>query len=97
MRPSAYEWAPAYRFTRIRQELDAQKRFTLQDFSRLQHDNTSHPGLALARLLRGVDLQDARLQPYADLLTGWDGVLSAEARAGGGGALRAQEGRKLRG
>jgi penicillin amidase len=78
----AYEWAPSYRFARLRQRMDAKKKFTLEDFRSMQHDNTSLPGQALARLVKDVDMQDPQLQRYADLLAGWDGVLSTESRAG---------------
>src|SRR5262249_1711471 len=78
----AYEWAPDFRFARIRQRLEARERFTREDFQSIQHDNTSLPGLALARLVRGVDLHGPALRPLVELLAGWDGVLSAESRAG---------------
>jgi penicillin amidase len=77
-----FEWAPSYRFARIEERLAAKPKFTLADFQSIQHDNVSLPGRTLARLLKGVELGDARLQPYANLLTGWDGDLSAESRAG---------------
>src|SRR5262249_53332849 len=56
--------------------------FTLADFQSIQHDNTSLPGLALARWARSVDIQDAALQPYVELMARWDGVLAAGSRAG---------------
>ena len=55
---------------------------TLDDFKSIQHEHTSLPGRALARLLKEVDLGDPKLEPYAKLLTEWDGVLSRESRAG---------------
>src|SRR5206468_3051772 len=73
----AYEWAPAYRFTRIQEQLKGKRTYTVEDFTRLQHDNTTLPGLSLARLLKAMDLKGSELEPYADLLRGWDGVLSA--------------------
>jgi penicillin G amidase len=78
----AYEWAPPYRFARVKQRLEAKRNFTLEDFQNIQHDNTSLPGLALARLVKSVDMQAPELQPYVELLAGWDGVLSSESRAG---------------
>jgi penicillin amidase len=77
-----YEWAPGYRFLRIKDQLEVKKRFTREDFQNLQHDNTSLPGRALARLVKQLDVQDWDLRPYAELLAGWDGVLSADSRAG---------------
>jgi penicillin amidase len=78
----SFEWSPAYRFLRIKDRLEVKKRFTLEDFQALQHDNTSLPGLALVRLIKQMDVQDPALRPYAELLAGWDGVLSADSRAG---------------
>jgi len=78
----AYEWAAPYRFAQIRQRLEAKKKFSLEDFQSIQHDNTSLPGLALARLIKSVDMQDAELRAHVELLAGWDGVLSIESRAG---------------
>ncbi len=77
-----YEWAPPYRFARIKERLGGKKKFTPEDFQAIQHDNTSLPGLALVRLLKAVDVQDQELQPYVELLAGWDGVLSVGSRAG---------------
>src|SRR5262249_47590678 len=34
------------------------------------------------RLVKSVDIQDAALQPYVELLGSWDGMLSADSRAG---------------
>jgi penicillin amidase len=78
----AYDWTPSYRFARIKQRLEAKNKFTLEDFQSVQHDNTSLPGLALARLVKSVDMEAPGLQPYVELLAGWDGVLSTESRAG---------------
>jgi penicillin amidase len=77
-----YEWAPPYRFARIKERLEGKKKFTPENFQGLQHDNTTLPGLALARLLKAVDIQDREIRPYVELLAGWDGVLSADSRAG---------------
>jgi penicillin amidase len=78
----AYEWAPAYRFLRIKERLDAKKKFDRDDFQSVQHDNVSLPGRALARLLKTVAIKDAALQPYVKLLADWDGDLARESRAG---------------
>jgi len=78
----SYEWSPPYRFARIKECLEAKKRFTLEDFQSIQHDITTLPGRTLARLIKIVDMQDRELQPYVELLAGWDGVLSADSRAG---------------
>lgn len=77
-----HEFAPPYRYRRIRQALTSKAKWDLADFRGLQHDATSLPGLALARLLKEVDLQDPELAPYAKLLTGWDGRLDVDSCAG---------------
>jgi penicillin amidase len=77
-----HEFAAPYRYQRIRQALASKEKWDLADFRGLQHDTTSLPGLALARLLKGVDLKDPELAPYAKLLTEWDGRLDIDSRAG---------------
>jgi penicillin amidase len=77
-----YEWAPPYRFARIKERLEGKNKFSLEDFQSIQHDVTTLPGRTLARLVKSVDMQDRELRPYVELLAGWDGVLSADSRAG---------------
>jgi penicillin amidase len=77
-----YEWSPPYRFARIKELLEGKKKFTLEDFQSIQHDVVTLPGRALSRLIKVVDMQDQQLRPYVELLAGWDGVLSADSRAG---------------
>jgi penicillin amidase len=78
----AYEWAAPYRFQRIRQRLEEQKRFNREDFQSIQHDNTSLPGQELARLVRKLDIKDVKIRPHAELLAAWDGSLERESQAG---------------
>ncbi len=77
-----YESAPPYRFARVKEQLEGAKKFALEDFQSIQHDATALPGRTLARLVKVVDIRDRELRPYVELLAGWDGVLSADARAG---------------
>ncbi len=81
-REIAYEWAAPFRFRRVREVLERQPRFTLDDFRKLQHDSVSLPGKALARVMKTVGVTDPAMKPHADVLAGWDGVLAADARAG---------------
>src|SRR5262249_34700324 len=76
------EVTPPYRFWRIRERLASKEKFSLEDFRAIQHDDTSLPGLALAKVLKEVDFQDKNLQPYVNLLADWDGRLSVDSRAG---------------
>lgn len=78
----AYDWAEGYRNDRVQQRLDAKKKLTLDDFRDIQHENTSLPGQVLVRLVKSVDMKDAKLEPFVKLLAGWDGVLSRESAAG---------------
>lgn len=78
----SYEWSTPYRFKQVRRRLSAKKTFDLEDCMTMQYDNTTIPGQVLARLARGMKLKDAALRPYAALLAGWDGLLTADARAG---------------
>ncbi len=77
-----YEYAPPYRYARIKQRLEAKPKFDLEDFKSIQHDPVSLPGQALTRLAKGLAANDAALRPYAELLASWDGVLGADSRAG---------------
>jgi penicillin amidase len=75
-----YEWANGYRFARLRERLEAKKKFTLDDFQSMQHDNTSLPGRRLTRLAAKLDPEDASLQPLLKEVGDWDGVLGRESR-----------------
>ena len=77
-----YEFAPPFRFQRIRDRLAEKEKWTLEDFRAIQHDDTSIPALRLGKLLKDVDLKDANLEPHAKLLTEWDGRRTVEAKAG---------------
>jgi len=81
-----YEWAPPDRFQRILMVLGAPgaKKFTVEDFQRLQHDAVSLPARRLAGLLRQLPAaaRTAETGPWIDRLGRWDGALdkdSAEA------------------
>jgi penicillin amidase len=77
-----YEFTPPYRFRRIRQALTSKGNWGLDDFRALQHDVVSLPGLALAHLLKDLPPEDQELEPYRQLLVGWDGRLTVDAQAG---------------
>lgn len=77
-----YEFAPPYRFQRIRDLLTSGEKWDLKDFGKFQQDSRSLPGPALGEMLRIVDLQDKDLKPYAKWLTEWDGGLSVDSMAG---------------
>ncbi|MBI3462126.1 MAG: penicillin acylase family protein [Planctomycetes bacterium] len=87
----AYDWAPSYRHDRLRQRLTAQTKFTLDDFASMQHENTSLPGQALAKLAKRLTPSDPPARRAADVLATWDGVLSRNSQAGAIYAVWLQE------
>jgi penicillin amidase len=89
--PIAYEWAAPHRFLRIQQHLGASKKLTLDDFASMQHDNTSLPGLALARLLGKQVASDPKLAEPTKLLQDWNGELTRDSAAGALQAVWLQE------
>jgi penicillin amidase len=75
-----YEWSSGCRFERLRERLEAKKRFTLDDFESMQHDTTSLPARRLVRLAARLDLEDAALRPLLKEVADWDGVLARDSR-----------------
>jgi penicillin amidase len=78
----ALEWAPVYRFARVRERLESKPRFSLDDFKSIQHDEVSLTGRSLARLLNEVAKGEQTLEPYVRLMAEWDGHLSKDSKAG---------------
>jgi penicillin amidase len=76
------EFAPPYRFLRVREALERKKRHDLEGFKAIQQDVLSLPGRSLGRLLAKVGLSDESLKPHARKLIGWDGTLSVDSPAG---------------
>jgi penicillin G amidase len=74
-----YEFAPPYRFQRIKSVLESKEKWTLDDFRALQHDDLSLPGLSLCHLLRTIDLNDQKLNVWRDQLIKWDGKLNVDS------------------
>ena len=76
------EWINGYRAQRIREELDALERVTVEDCCRIQCDQRSLPGLRLqaiaARCQGATPLEREALR----LLAGWDGELTAGSAGG---------------
>ena len=77
-----YEWSNPIRFLRISEVLSSGKgKFTVEDFERLQHDETSLPARELTAVLREVKGAKPELQPFVEMLTKWDCVLSKDSAA----------------
>jgi penicillin amidase len=77
-----YEFAPPFRYERVREMLASKPKWELNDFRAMQYDVKSLLGLRLAKLLKAVDLQSKELEPFKKTLVEWDGMLTADAKAG---------------
>ena len=77
-----FDWSEPYRFRRVDEVLRAGKRFSVSDFQRLQHDETSLPARRLIKMLRALprggreDFQEAR-----GILEDWDQVVGRDSPA----------------
>jgi penicillin amidase len=79
----AFDWAPPYRFRRIDEVLRAGRSFTMEDFQRLQHDETSLPARELVAILEALPAAEPpSVKKARALLTGWDKVLAKDSAAG---------------
>ncbi len=81
-----YEWGSPHRYRRIVEMIEAGGKLTTADFERMQHDETSLPARQIVAWLKEA-LAFPGVQPEADavcateLLTKWDGKLSADSAA----------------
>jgi penicillin amidase len=78
----SYEWAPPYRYRRIIERFEGKKQFTLDDMKSIQHDNVSIPGRTLAEFAKKFNPISPELQPFVDVISGWDGDLTVKSAAG---------------
>jgi penicillin amidase len=76
-----FEFSPAFRATRIKEVLSAGKRFTIEDFKGLQHDETSLVAREIVPLLKGVKIDDAATREAATMLLNWNLVMAKESAA----------------
>ncbi|MEK6406755.1 MAG: penicillin acylase family protein [Acidobacteriota bacterium] len=77
-----FEWAAPFRFHRIEEVLGKGGKFTIEDFERLQHDETSLAARELVPLLRGKLFEFAvSTQEAAELMLQWDCVLAKDSAA----------------
>jgi penicillin amidase len=76
-----YEWAPPFRFERIREMIAAGRKFTIADFERMQHDVTSVAARRFQELLKGFQPAGAREKRAAELVRSWDARMSADSPA----------------
>lgn len=76
-----FDWSSPLRFLRIEEALGKGSKFTITDFERLQHDETSLVARELAPLVKGLKIDNQTLAEARDLLEGWDFVLSKDSAA----------------
>ncbi len=76
-----YEFAAPYRYLRVKANLEAKDKLTLEDFKRIQHDDVSIPGQRLAKLLR-FTFPNPETEKCAKIMREWDGKLSLDTPAG---------------
>ena len=71
-----FDWSAPYRFDRVDEVLRAGSQFTVEDFQRLQHDETSLPARELVAMLReSPEWGSDSTAPFE----GWDFVLDADS------------------
>ena len=80
-RDIGFEWSAPFRFHRIEEVLRAGKNFTVEDFKRLQHDETSLVAREIVPMLKGLKVEDAMIQEAVNWLLNWDCVLSKDSVA----------------
>ncbi len=89
-----FDWSAPYRFQRIDQELAGGGPFTLEDFKKLQHDETSLPGGVWQQvLLANATPANRDAQLAREEILKWDRVLG---RSSAGGAVYSLFHRHLR-
>ncbi len=92
--PVGFDWSAPYRYQRIEEVLAGGGPFTMQDFQKLQHDETSLPGGIWQGVLRANTTPSNREASLArDMILQWDRIL---ARDSAGGAVYALFSRHLR-
>ncbi len=80
--PLGYEWALPFRFHRIEEMLGAGKKFTVEDFERMQQDVASLPARRFQAILRRWTPEPgSREAKSADLLLRWDANVTADSAA----------------
>jgi penicillin amidase len=76
-----FEFSAPFRASRIKEVLSAGKNFTIEDFQRLQHDETSLVARHMVPLLKGIKIDDAPTREAVELLLNWNFTMSKESAA----------------
>jgi penicillin amidase len=75
----SYEWASPFRFERVEEMLRDQRKFTVADFERMQHDIVSLPARRFQAILKAWH-PTRHLEPVAELMK-WDCRVTADSQA----------------
>ena len=80
--PLNYEWALPFRFHRIEEMLGTRKKFTIEDFERMQQDVASLPARRFQAILKSWTPEpDSREAQAANLVRKWDANLTIDSPA----------------
>jgi len=80
--PLSYEWALPFRFHRIEEMLHAKKKFSVEDFERMQQDVESVPARRFQAILRKWTPEPGTREAKAvELLLAWHGNLAVASAA----------------
>jgi len=77
-----FEWVLPYRYERIREVLQGEHRFALEDMAKLQVDYRSTSARRVVALLEGLSSPNPRIQKALRMLRSWTGSLDADSAAG---------------
>ncbi|MBS1788941.1 MAG: penicillin acylase family protein [Acidobacteria bacterium] len=81
-RELGYEWSNPLRFRRIDEVLRSNNgKFSVEDFERLQHDDTSLLARELTAMLKEAKGAPSELQPFVEMLTQWNCRLNKDSAA----------------
>lgn len=74
----SYEWAAPFRFLRVEEMLGEKKKFSVEDFERMQQDVLSIPARRFQAIVRKA--RPASHGPYVDEFLRWDARVTADSR-----------------
>jgi penicillin amidase len=77
-----FDWTPPYRFLRVHEVLAQSRKFTIEDFKRLQHDEISLPARRLVGMLRELPTEGSKdFQTARQILEEWDNSMERDSQA----------------
>ena len=79
----AFSWSDPYRGDRVKEVLNSQEKFTMEDMMKLQTDYTSLPSRTLIPMLKNLKFEDKEAIAATSYLSDWDGVLRPNSIAAG--------------